>query len=407
MVEASEQFAKALNFLARLPAATDRDKQEIDLRLLVCQAYQMRGEMEQTITTLAAAADLAKALGDQGRLSLAAAQLAAAQWTNGQHDAAAASALSTLAYADRASKLPLQISASFTLANARFGQGRLTDAISLHEHIITTLERLELQGQRLGWIGLPSVMSRAFLSWYLSENGQFERALEQIDLGRRVVHAAQQPYSHIFLDAAEGLYYLRRGYPERAVPVLEPTVELCRRSYTSETVCPAASFLSTALVQLGRPAEGLAVAEALLGRGAHLRGARYFSFFLFKAIAEAKAAVGAVEQALAWADKAIDVTQRADEFVQIAHAFKCRGDLRLAVPAFIGEAIGDLEQAKDTALRLGLAPLVAECDLSFAAAHKAMGHDQQARKFAADAADGFRALGLERHLARAEQLAGE
>jgi DNA-binding winged helix-turn-helix (wHTH) protein/tetratricopeptide (TPR) repeat protein len=405
MVEASAQFGRALDLLARLPVTDERNKREIDLRLLLCQAYQMRGEMKQMIDTLAATADIASALGDEGRLALATAQLAAAQWTNGQHDAAAGSALLTLAYAKRESKLPLQISANFTLANARFGQGRLSDAIALHENIVGTLERHDLEGQRLGWIALPSVMSRAFLSWYLIEKGQFETAREQIDLGRKVVHAAQQPYSHIFLNAAEGLYHLRRGYPEHALPVLKPTVELCRRSSISETVCPAASFLSTALLQLGRPADALAVAEDLFHRGAHLRGARYFSFFLFKAIAEAKAVVGAVEEALDWADRASHVTRHANEIVQIAHAFKCRGDLRLRLSTSRDEGLGDLKEAREIACRHGLAPLVAECDLSLAIAYKGMGHDRRAQTFASRAADGFRVLGLERHLAQAKRLA--
>jgi predicted ATPase/DNA-binding winged helix-turn-helix (wHTH) protein len=405
MVEASAQFGRALDLLACLPVTDERNKREIDLRLLLCQAYQMRGEMELLIDTLTATADIAKALGDEGRLALATAQLAAAQWTNGKHDAAADSALSTLAFAKRESKLPLQIYANFTLANARFGQGRVSDAIALHENIVGTLEHHDLEGQRLGWIALPSVMSRAFLSWYLIEKGEFERAREQIDLGRKVVHAAQQTYSHIFLNAAEGLYHLRRGYPEHALPVLKPTVELCRRSSISETVCPAASFLSTALLQLGRPAEALAVAEALFRRGAHLRGARYFSFFLFKAIAEAKAAVGAVEEALDWANRASDVIRHANEIVQIAHAFKCRGDLRLLLSTSLDEGLDDLKEAREIARRHGLAPLVAECDLSLAAAYNGMRHVQQAQKAASRAADGFRVLGLERHLARAKRLA--
>jgi DNA-binding winged helix-turn-helix (wHTH) protein/tetratricopeptide (TPR) repeat protein len=405
MVEASVQFGKALDLLTRLPVTDERNAREIDLRLLLCQAYQMRGEMKPMIDTLIATAGLAKALGDGGRLALATAQLAAAQWTNGQHNAAAESAISALAYAKRDSKLPLQIYANFTLANARFGQGRVSDAIALHENIVETLKYHELEGQRLGWIALPSVMSRAFLSWYLIEKGEFGKAHEQIDLGRKVVHAAQQPYSHIFLNAAEGLYHLRRGYPEHALPVLKPTVELCRRSSISETVCPAASFLSTALLQLGHPEEALAVAEALFRRGAHLRGAKYFSFFLFKAIAEAKAAVGAAEEALDWVNRASDAIQHANEIVQIAHAFKCRGDLRLQLSAAREAGLDDLKEAREIAFRHDLAPLVAECELSLANAYNGMKDTRQAHEFASRAADGFRVLGLERHLARAERLA--
>jgi tetratricopeptide (TPR) repeat protein len=261
-----------------------------------------------------------------------------------------------------------------------------------------------LEGQRLGWVALPGVMSRAFLSWYLMEKGEFEKAREHIDLGREVVHAAQQPYSHIFLNAAEGLYHLRRGYPEQALPVLMPTVELCRRSFISETVCPAASFLSTALLQLGQPAEALAVAEALFRRGAHLRGARYFSFFLFKAIAEAKAAVGAAEEALDWINRASDAAQHANEIIQIAHALKCRGDLRFQLSAAHEAGFDDLKEAREIASRYDLAPLVAECELSLAAAYNRTKDAHQAKSMASRAADRFRKLGLDRQLALAERL---
>jgi tetratricopeptide (TPR) repeat protein len=405
LVEASVQFGKALNLLMRLPVSDERRAREIDLRLLLCQAYQMRGEMKPMIDTLIATADLAKTLGDGVRLALATAQLAAAQWTNGQHDAAAESAISALAYAKRDSRLPLQIYTNFTLANARFGQGRVNDAIALHEEIVSTLKRHDVERQRLGWVGLPAVMSRAFLSWYLVEKGEFRRAREHIDIGREIVHAAQQPHSHIFLNAAEGLYHLRRGSPEQALTVLQPTVELCRRSAISETVCPAASFLSTALLQLGHPADALAVAEALFRRGAHLRGARYFSFFLFKAIAEAKAAVGAADEALDWINRASDATRDSNEIVQIAHALKCRGDLRLQLSNAREAGLGDLMEARDIARRHELAPLVAECELSLAAVYNGMNDGRQAHEFASRAAAGFRVLGLERHLGRAERLA--
>jgi hypothetical protein len=108
---------------------------------------------------------------------------------------------------------------------------------------------------------------------------------------------------------------------------------------------------------------------------------------------------------LGWADKAVDVTRRANEIVQVAHALKCRGDLRLLSPASVDGALDDLAAAKKIAEHHGLAPLLAECDLSLADACKRAGRGPQARKHASRAVAGFRVLGLERHLVNAEKLA--
>ena len=427
--EAAEQWAEALEYLTRacrqavknslveeairlydrardaISKLDDRDcrSQDVDLRLLVFQAYVTLGEIERMNEALAGAAGIARALGDERRLAVATAQLATAQWMRGDHVAAAESARFVVDHAERTGSVTLQIFGKYTLANARHGQGRLAEAIALHQNTMETLQRLGLEDQRLGWPGLPSVMSRAFLCWFLIEKGEFDEARKQIDRGCALADAAQQPYSQVFIHAAEGLYHLRRGYPECAVPILDPTLKMCQRVYTMEAML--AGWLGTALVQVGRPAEALDITEESFGRRAHLAGGKYTWFYLFKAIGEAHAALGNAGKALSWADKAIAVTREANELLHYAQGLKCRGDMRLLLSLPEAAAIGDLEQAKAIAERHGLLPLVAECDLSLARAFGQLGRDRDARRLATGAAQAFRMLRLERRLAEAERLA--
>lgn len=403
MVEASAQLERALKLLADVPETTARRKQEVDLRLMLFRAYLTRGEIGPMTATLMGAVETAKALGDERRLALATAQLAMAQWMQGDHAAAAGSARFVLEHAQRTNDLPLQIFGKHTLANAEHGQGRLKDAISLHRQVIETLAQHGLENQRLGWAGLPSVMSRAFLGWFLIETGQFDDARKEIEAGCALADAAKQPYSQVLIHAGEGLYQLRRGYPERAVPILEPTLKMCQRVFTMEAML--AGWLGTALVQVGRPADALAVAQDSFRRGAHLAGGMYTWFYLFKAIGEAHAALGNAAEALVWADKAIQVTKDAQESLHYAQGLKSRGDIRLQLSLPIEAAVKDLEEARQIAEQHGLLPLVAECDLSLARTLGRLRHAPEARRLASRAAQAFRALGLERRVADAERLA--
>jgi class 3 adenylate cyclase/tetratricopeptide (TPR) repeat protein len=413
MVEARNQLERSLNLLADLPETVERKKQEVEARLMMFQACLTLGEIERMTETLKTAVQIAEALGDERKLAFATGQLALAQWMSGEHVAAAQSARFALDYAERTEKLAhagrddtltLQVFGKYTLANALHGQGRLMEAIALHREIIDLLASPGLEGQRFAWAGLPSVMSRAFLGWFLIEVGQFDAAWEHIERGCQVADAAQQPYAQVLIHAGEGLYHLRRGDPEKAVPVLKRTLKMCQRVPTMEAI--VAGWLGSALVQGGRPAEALSVTEDAFRRGAHRAGGKYTWFYLFKAIGEAKAARGCADEALAWVDRAIQVTEEAQECLHRAQGLKCRGDMRLTLSLATEAAIQDLESARRIAEEHGLAPLAAECDLSLARAHQRAGRDREAHQLAARAAQAFRALGLERHLAEAERLGG-
>ncbi|HEX6000482.1 MAG TPA: AAA family ATPase [Hyphomicrobiaceae bacterium] len=411
-MEAIAQLEKALSLLAVLPPSAERGKQEVDTRLMLFQAYLTLGRIDEMTETLVTAVDLARRLGDERKLALVTSQLATAQWMRGKHAEAAQSAQFVLDYAGQTEKLDpargaeilqLRIFGKCTLANAVHGQGRIGEAITLHREIIDTLVGLKLETQRFGWAGLPSVISRAFLGWFLAETGDFEAARKQIVRGCVVADAALQPDSQVLIHAADGLYHLRRGYPELAVPILGPTLRICQRVPTMEAI--VAGWLGTALVETERATEALAVTVDAFRRRAHLAGGKYTWFYLFKAIGEAHAALGHVTDAMSWADRAIQVTEAAGECLHTAQGLKSRGDIQLALSLPREAAIADLEAARQIAEARGLRPLVAECDLSLAQAWAGAGRSDEARRLAARAGEAFRALGLDRRLAEAERVA--
>jgi tetratricopeptide (TPR) repeat protein len=167
-----------------------------------------------------------------------------------------------------------------------------------------------------------------------------------------------------------------------------------------------AGWLGTALVQLGRAGEALAMTEDAYRRHAHVRGGKYTWFYLFKAVGEANAALGNAEEALVWVDKAIDVAQRANEILHYAQGLACRAEVRLRLFRASEGTMDDIQQAKEIAERRGLVPLVAECDLILARACQQLGRDRDTVKFASAAVQSFRALGLDRFLAQAEGFLG-
>jgi hypothetical protein len=73
--EAVRLYDRALETISKMDGHDCRS-QEVDLRLLVFPAYLTLGEIDRMSETLAAAAGIAKALGDERRLAFATVQLA-------------------------------------------------------------------------------------------------------------------------------------------------------------------------------------------------------------------------------------------------------------------------------------------------------------------------------------------
>ena len=90
-------------------------------------------------------------------------------------------------------------------------------AMDCLEWNVTSLEG-DLSRERFGMTGLPSVLSRVYLSWSLAELGVFAEGVARAEEGLRIAEAAEHPFSLIWAYVGIGHLSLRTGDFRRSSP---------------------------------------------------------------------------------------------------------------------------------------------------------------------------------------------
>ena len=76
--------------------------------------------------------------------------------------------------------------------------------------------------------GLPAVFARIYLVCCLAERGEFSSGIAYGEEGIRIAEAADHLYSLSFACFGVGTLFLIKGERQRAIPVLERGLQLCR-----------------------------------------------------------------------------------------------------------------------------------------------------------------------------------
>ena len=105
--------------------------------------------------------------------------------------------------------------------------------------------------------GLPSVLSRVYLSWSLAELGVFAEGGARGEEGVRIAEAADHPFSLIWAYVGVGHLYLRKGDLHQAIPVLERGLGLCQVANILTWFPAVAAALGYAYTLAERVAEAL------------------------------------------------------------------------------------------------------------------------------------------------------
>jgi tetratricopeptide (TPR) repeat protein len=359
------------------------------------------GDAEQIERHLAAAERSAAEMGDTRWLGLVYATATYSDWLAGRHQAGVESGLRARAVARELEDLTLHVSACFGLGLSYHGVGRYREAVEVHEDLIARLPH-ELEQRRFHGPAFPAVLGRAFLGYAHAELGDFARAQAYAESAMQLAEKLEDPFGLVLSRIAAAQTALRMQDPWKAIEVLEPGVEECRRASMHTVAVGVVAHLAIANAIVGRAEQALRDLLEIVDVAADEEIPAQNLDRRLLALGFAYWVHGDVEAAQRSADEACESAQRhGDEGTRgwgLLLSGLVRSRLREASPEpFFGEAIS-------VARERSMMPLEAQALLESARWRIASGRIDAGRDAAGAAARLFRGLALDAPLREAEQL---
>jgi class 3 adenylate cyclase/tetratricopeptide (TPR) repeat protein len=389
--EAVVCLEQALGALSHLSDSREMLEQAIDLRFELRNAFLPLGEYGRSFDHLRKAETLAQALDDRQRLARVFVYMAEYFRQLNNLDQAVESGQRALALATTLGDVDLQVMANFYVGSLYYDLGDYPRAMDCLGWNVVSLEGDRLR-KRFGMTGLPSVLSRVYLSWSLAELGAFAEAVARGEEGGRIAEAADHPFSRIWAYAGIGKLYLDKGDVHRGIPVLERGLEICQDWHISALFPTVASRLGYAYALSGRVSEALPLLEQAVKQAASMRTMATYSRMIVL-LSEAYLLAGRVDEAMELALRALEFCRDHKERGFHAWALRLLGKIAAhhARPE-VEQAEGYYHAARAVADELGMRPLLAHCHLGLGTLYAKMDQREPARAELSAAVDLYRAL---------------
>jgi class 3 adenylate cyclase/tetratricopeptide (TPR) repeat protein len=400
--EAVVSFEQALEALQRLPECPDSQEQAIDLRLDLRHALWPLGEFGRLFVCLQDAAALAEAVGDQHRLGWVSASLLAyfAQ-AGAPPEHALASGQRALAIAATLGDGGLTVVAQHYLGHVYRNVGDYRRAVDFYRKNLARLHG-ELPHTHLGMPGLPSVLSRSFLTCSLAECGAFAEGRATAGEGVQIAEAADHPPSRVAASWAVGFQSLCKGDLDQAIPVLERALDLAQVLHYRLIVPQVASPLGAAYALAGRTAEALPLLEQAIEQAVAM-GLMMDHALWVVWLGEAYLRAGRLDEACRQAQRALDFARAHQERGHEAYALRLLGEIAAhRDPPEVAHATAHYRQALTLAEELGMRPLQGHCHLGLGTLYAKTGQQEQAHAELSTAIELYRAMDMTFWLPQAE-----
>jgi class 3 adenylate cyclase/predicted ATPase len=228
--ESIVQLRRALELLATLPEAPERNQRELRLRMSVGMALSAaRGWGDpECEAAFERARSLASHLGDGPDLPRALVALATSYYAKGEIARSAEVAKQALTLAERAGAIYL-LSAHYAVGSAALFQGEFLKALHHLEQTIELYDPAEHAAFAHTFGSDRGVVSRSYAAWCHWFLGRPDQALastlEAVALARRVEH----PFSLATALAFASVFHFLRGERDMTREYAEETIALCER----------------------------------------------------------------------------------------------------------------------------------------------------------------------------------
>jgi len=389
--EAVACFEQALAALAQLPECRDTLAQAIDLRCDLHHALLPLGEHTRIVDHLRTAETLAERLGDDQRLVWIACYLCRAFSIMDEYDSAIAAGQRALALSSTHRVFDVQVATQNAQGWTYLTMGAFRQALDVAQRTIAMLTG-GLHGAHFGWLGLPAVTSRNYVTRCLAELGGFTEGKSVGEEAVQLAVTAEHPFSIAIARIGLGLLYRRQGVLYTAIPILEQCLELCQSANIPLQVPLTAAILVSAYALAGRMAEALPLLDQMLERVA--TGDRMpMRPLVLTELSEALLLVGRVDEARALVLCLLELTRTHTGHGYQAHAYRLLGETAAhGDPSHAEQAEAHYQQALALADELSMRPLVAHCHRGLGTLYAMTGQREQARTELSTAIALYRAM---------------
>jgi class 3 adenylate cyclase/tetratricopeptide (TPR) repeat protein/ribosomal protein L40E len=398
--EAITYLEQALEGLKHLPESRQTIEQAIDIRLSMRSSLQPLGEQAKVFDRMREAQELAESLNDQHRLGQVSAYLSG-YFTQAGDDPMQAieNGQRALAISAAIGDFSLQVQANHFLGTA---YQTAADYDRAFNHFTRNVESLigDQIYDRFGLAFLPSVGSRYQLVFLLAERGEFTEAAIHGDEAVHIAEVANHPFSLCTAYLGVGHLHLTKGVIDKAIDLLERSLETCRLWHLPQNIPRVAAALGYAYAVAGRLAEAmplLTLANERARTGNVLRswtGAQLTLGFLL---------VGRPQEAALLASRALESSRRHSQRSREALALYLQAEIASAVnPVKFEEAEVSYRAANTIGNELKMRPLLAHCDVALGKLYKRSGELRRAKEHLNDGIAVMRRMGMGLWLDRAK-----
>ena len=226
--EALSYFERALEALKHLPESRQMIEQGMDIRIDMRSSLQPLGEQAKVLERMREAEVLAASIDDQRRLGQISAYLSGYFVQLGE-DPTQAIEKAELAFkiASAIGDFNLQVQANHFLGTSHRMIGDYDRAIYHFKKNIDSLVGDQIY-DRFGLTFLASVGSHFQFVEILSNRGEFNEAAIHGDEAVRIAELANHPFSLNTAYLAVGFLHFRKGALDKAIALLERSMEICR-----------------------------------------------------------------------------------------------------------------------------------------------------------------------------------
>jgi DNA-binding NtrC family response regulator/tetratricopeptide (TPR) repeat protein len=258
--EAVEYFRHALGAIRRLPESRAMLEETLSLRHQLRWSLVPLGEYAELSVSLRDANALAERLGDQLQIGELSASMTNYFRQLGDCDEAVRAGSRARVIAVALGNRALEVGATYQLGLVYRQLGDHARAISELRTLVETLVGESIH-ERFGSPAVYSVHARTWMAMSLADVGQFAEGLALAEEAVQIAADAKNAFSELNACLCLGTVHLQQESLDRAIPILERSLTLCRDGNFDLLLPGTASALGAALTLAGRVDEALPLLE--------------------------------------------------------------------------------------------------------------------------------------------------